>query len=286
MADRVAVVVDADNVLASAVPSADVSPEQLLQRLTEHFAPIEHAIFASRHLGTESAFQSAAHNLLYTTNLVPRNVDVAIAVWGMQVLERVDQLVVVSGDPDFVPLLQAVMRTGKKATIVSPIDRMSGALALPGVERLTPQDLSPAVIVDGLVIPGDGADKLEEIARLFKRARRRVVVLDPWTSEVTIRLMAFSESVVELVLVTGRLHPSTKIEAEAVLSAGRKLGVYQSLELHDRFFASDERWWQSGGSLKDLGKKVSRIAEIQKQSDRADLELLLGQLTGSSHQLL
>jgi hypothetical protein len=35
------------------------------------------------------------------------------------------------------------------------------------------------------------------------------------------------------------------------------------------------RWWHSGGSLKDLGRRVSRISEVENPKEIADMGELL-----------
>ena len=101
----------------------------------------------------------------------------------------IEELVLVSGDGGFVPLLRAAESAGKTATVISAIARMSAGLAVAATERLTPMQLTPRLSRPSCT--GSRREHDHHRFRHFKSANRRVVVLDPWSSEATIRLSGF-----------------------------------------------------------------------------------------------
>lgn len=145
MAGRVAILIDAENVLAAERHSEDVKIETLVSDLRAHYRPVAHL---QTFLGIRAP-AGVLHRLhaLNVQTIVSRGIDSHLAlaaVAGMELLEDVDELVLVSGDADFVPLLGAAERAGKRTIIVSPIRQTSAALATVANERLTPDQLTGA----------------------------------------------------------------------------------------------------------------------------------------------
>jgi hypothetical protein len=66
-------------------------------------------------------------------------------------------------------------------------------------------------------------------------------------------------------------------EAADVIAGGRSLRIYTDATVHDRWFVVDDQSWHSGGSLKDLGRKVTRISEVDEWEIEKH-ELLLASL--------
>lgn len=268
------VLVDADNVLGAERYGHSVPIEDLLINLRGHVGPAsEILVFMSQPAQGANRVEHAVAVVKAALIRAQRNVDVALAVRATEVLANVNQLVLVSGDADFVPLLQAARAVRVHTVVVSPATHTSAALALAANQLLDPGELTPQLT--GLILAGGGADATAAIIGLFKRARSRVVVIDPWVSKETVRLMAWSPFGVELVLVGARLDPTSLAEVVDVLAGGRGFKLYRSNTVHDRWFSVDNRWWHSGSSLKDLGRKASRISELEHPVEIAETAALL-----------
>jgi hypothetical protein len=278
MPDYAAVVVDADYVLAFERNGYPVRIEDLLIGLRGEFGRASRvAVFLSTRIPDASRARVERANLAVSDQPVhvERSVDVALAVYAMHELPKVKQLVLVSGDGDFVPLLQSAQAAGVRAVVVSPATSTHSALALTADQLLEPMELMPGVL--GLITTEDGIAITRAISHRFRGARRRVVVIDSWVSEATIRLMAWAPAGTELVLVAGRLNKASLDEAADVIAGGRSLRIYTDATVHDRWFVVDDQWWHSGGSLKDLGRKVTRISEVDEWEIEKH-ELLLASL--------
>lgn len=139
--------------------------------------------------------------------------------------------------------------------------------------------------VGGLVVPGEGSGRTALIVKLFKRAHRRTVIIDPYTSAETIRLIAFSPSSAELIIVCNQLDAEARREIADLEVAGANLSLYRSAEIHDRWFAVDETWWHSGGSLKDLGRRWTRVSRIEDPREQAETEAMLSRLIAVGRQI-
>ena len=164
-----------------------------------------------------------------------------------------------------------------RTVLVSPDLRTSAALAVAADGRIDPGNLVEQA--EGLIGPGSGESTTKQVIKLMGEASLRLVVIDPYVSEETVRLMAWSKPGAKLVLVSKKFSEATLQEAAHLVMAGRDLALYKSDAIHDRWFSVDGRWWHSGGSLKDLGRKWTRISEIDQPEEIDQTEQLLGSLT-------
>jgi uncharacterized LabA/DUF88 family protein len=292
MAGRTTVLVDADNMLSAEHAGHLLRFEVLLSDLRQRFGRTSRMwVFTSARTDRRRSAQRGASPLWADIVRVDgaalaagadviradRDVDLALAVHAMEELRDVKQVVLVSGDGGFVPLLRAVQRADVRIIVVSPAPITAAALAVVADELVDPGDL--VVRITGLIAPGGGAVTTERIIRLVQGAMRRVVVIDPYISEETVRLVAWSSPGVELVLIGAKLPQAALRESADIVSAGRSLALYRSNDVHDRWFCVDDRWWHSGGSLKDLGRKWSRISQIDEPGEIEETEELLASLT-------
>jgi hypothetical protein len=282
---RTVILVDAENVLAGEAMRQDAKFEHLIADLREHFQPVDQLVVVtgSRSGVWRSRVAQLAERLMATTIVTRSNPDVVLAVEGMRLMPQLDHLVLVSGDSDLLALVQAAREQGKQVSVVAPAVATSAALAVTATSRLEPSQLTPSVA--GLVAPGQGDDSTNAIVRLFQQAEKRIVVIDSYSSKETVRMMAFGNPGVDLILVVGKLTRDTEEEAAELVAAGGRMSLYRSKDVHDRWFAVDDKWFHSGGSLKDLGRRWTRLAKIENPTERADTEALLRHLTSASPQV-
>ena len=73
--------------------------------------------------------------------------------------------------------------------------------------------------------------------------------------------MAFGAPGVSLILITKRLSEKTITEASELVAAGCRLSLYQSNELHDRWFAVDGMWFSFRRLFKGPGKALDASLE-------------------------
>ena len=87
--------------------------------------------------------------------------------------------------------------------------------------------------------------------------------------------MAFGAPHVALTLVSQHFSATLLEEAAHLLAEGGNVSLYRSGAFHDRWFAVDDQWYHSGGSLKDLGKKWVRVSRIEDIDEIEETEALL-----------
>lgn len=273
------ILIDADNVLLAS-SLATVRIHDLIRGLLQEFVPVETLIiavspkFASTVRQDLLGLVDAAPSIELIVDARP---EVALLELGHALIEVAERLILVSADGFFRPLLQAAEATGRPTVVVSPLALPQAALSVVASRVLSASEIVLPEV--GLVAPGKGDEALFAVRTRFEVANSRIVVLDPYTNETTIRLMAVGARKARLILVAGRLSPEARTEARQVIEAGASFSVFQSRDLHDRWFAVDSVWFHSGGSLKDLGRKWSRIARVDDPQEAIQTEQMLAELT-------
>jgi hypothetical protein len=221
-----------------------------------------------------------------------RSADVWLAVTGMSVLGEVDRLALVSGDFDFLPLLEEVRSQGKIATLVWLPGVTSSALAKAADELIDLRTVVAAVgdaaavrRLVGLIAPGAGGSVLLEIEALFRSAQQSISVIDPYVGADTMNLFAWVPRSVELCVITRRVDQDVLDIARMYVSRGSRLKLYRTDKVHDRWFRVDGRWWHSGASLKDLGRRYARITEVLDLGELAEHGDMEAQLRLPSNEI-
>jgi hypothetical protein len=234
------------------------------------------------------ALRKVADHLGADLTLVPRqrfgsSVDVVLAVRAMEVLPTVDRLVLASGDGDMVSVLEAANRAGVHSIVVSRAEHTAVALSLVADDLIDPADLR--YVLEGLITPGDGDTAKRAVMSQFGRATREIVVIDPYIGSGAIRLLAWAAPDIRLVVVGTRIDEEAREKARLLRHSGRDIRLIHQATVHDRWFRVDDRWWHSGSSLKDLGRKYSRISNIDEPAEKAAHETMLEQILSSAAEV-
>ena len=212
------------------------------------------------------------------------NIDLAIAVAGASEFHRLTKLVLVSGDADCETLLLAARERKVLTEVIwSPTAlpvplalAADGILDLATLHSVTPplQRLRPAgkiealTLVSRLISPGGGSDVLNAIAHLIGTAKHEVTIIDAYLGVQTTRLLTFARPHVHHVLISRAFKADVVEDVNALRAAGRMVALVLAEDMHDRWLRVDARWWHSGGSLKDLGRRYSRFAEITSSEEK------------------
>jgi hypothetical protein len=281
----IAVLVDVDNVLAGRTDSAEAVLEDLIDALAERFGSEAHITLVAT--ATSTKIETTLHSMVGRSGAeviaveMKRGpvVDVVMAVRAVEQLPTIGRLVLVSGDSDFIPVVEAARRAGVQTTVVSAPGRTAVGLSLAADERIDAAELW--IILEGLVAPGQGASATTAVMAQFRNARHEIVVIDPYIGEGTLRLLAWARPSARLILIGQRIEPAAIAEAKSIRGAKRTISIRRHRDIHDRWFRVDGRWWHSGGSLKDLGRKYSRISAIENDRELADHDKMLADLLAS-----
>src|ERR1039458_4881309 len=172
----IAVLVDVDNVLAGRTDSAEAVLEDLIDAPAERFGSDAHITLVAT--ATSTKIETTLHSMVGRSGAeviaveMKRGpvVDVVMAVRAVEQLPTIGRLVLVSGDSDFIPVVEAARRAGVQTTVVSAPGRTAVGLSLAADERIDAAELW--IILEGLVAPGQGASRSEE-RRVGKECRSR-----------------------------------------------------------------------------------------------------------------
>jgi hypothetical protein len=210
------------------------------------------------------------------------SVDVMLAVQVMEAIpDGVDRVVFASLDRDLVAVIPALKRAGIFTTLLTPPDHAPTQLALAADELVDMTTLT--YVAEGLIGPGAATKATAAITDRFGGATRDIVIIDPYVDAGTIKLLLWVGPPVDVTVVGSRIRADARAEADTFRANGRRIRIVRvprGLMPHDRWFRVDDGWWHSGASLKDLGRRFSRISSVD-EAERADHDAILAELLRS-----
>jgi predicted HAD superfamily phosphohydrolase YqeG len=285
--DATAIIVDVDNLHAKERMERGPSLRELMAGLADRLHGPTHACLVGGESSpdADSALKDIAQSLGAELILVGASgpqpsADVVMAVRAMEELPRVARLVLVSGDQDFIPVVRAAKRAGVRTTVVSAPGDTAVGLALTADDRIDATDFWRGI--EGLIAPGEGVRAARAVMNQFSRAQDEIIAIDPYVGPSTIRLLAWTASSVKVLVIGQKIDEAACDNARQVIDAGRTLQLLRHDRIHDRWFRIDGRWWHSGGSLKDVGAKFTRISAIGDPGEVSDHERMLAELLSSA----
>jgi hypothetical protein len=218
------------------------------------------------------------------------SIDVQLAVDAGALAPTTRTFVLISGDAGFVPLLNS-LREGGRRVVLASFPLHSRALRTAASEFLNLDALLVAAASGG----GAGAvpllghelprqlviDKGQHlrpyllIRRILIAAKHQVSILDPYLGSEAFDLLGCLETTIEVVIVTDSRHVPRDLGALVTRyrREGRRLRIFSSRDIHDRYLKVDESWWHSGHSFKDLGNRVSQLTRVEQQHVAALCEI-------------
>ena len=128
--------------------------------------------------------------------------------------------------------------------------------------KLEEKSLKPQ---QGIFFDGQVYDAYELICTLIKSAVSRIVLIDNYVDESVLTMLDKRAAGVSATIYT------QKISAQLALDIAKHDAQYPAIDVkvftksHDRFLIIDNRVYQVGASIKDLGKKWFAILEMEDQ---------------------
>ncbi len=279
------VVIDVDNVLYWSPPRSVATLTDLVRAVRERFGAAADIRLVATEAPTSdtAALRDEAMRVGAQLTLVPpergSSVDVVLAIQIMEAIpDGVERLVFASLDRDLVAVIPALKRAGIYTILLSPPDHVPLQLALAADELIDMTELS--YVAQGLISPGAATKATRAITEQFARATREIVIIDPYVGRETIRLLTWVPSTVDVTVIGSRIEADAAVEARTLRAHGRHIRVVRvpaSAMSHDRWFRVDDAWWHSGASLKDLGRRFSRISKVD-DAESAEHDAMLAQL--------
>lgn len=214
--------------------------------------------------------------------VVSKGLDIRLAIRAASLPPDFDRLVLVSGDNDFVPLLQQAKENGRSIALIAlPLiagsaltavtdrfisleDVITLSMRIPADTPAVDKETTTAPVPEELYIEkGQYLDPYLVIRKLFTAAERELTMIDPYVDDQILSMVKLLPPVVVVRVFTDRIEPADFCVLVGKLRReGYQIHIYRTREFHDRYLRVDEEWWHSGHSFKDLGSRDSRLSKI------------------------
>jgi len=215
--------------------------------------------------------------------VIAGGIDINLAVDVMRILPSLKNFVLVSGDSDFVALLQQARRA-KVNTYVIALPLSTGYLlrqvtdTFLNLETLMveykPKSFRKGLRVErfaaqNYIKKGDSFKSYIKLRDLMKSAKKSITIIDPYVDDQILLMIQPLEPKINKIIITDtdRVTPADFFVQIKKLKNDRHLiNIYNSKNFHDRFICIDGNWWHSGHSFKNLGEKDSILSKVTKKN--------------------
>ena len=116
-------------------------------------------------------------------------------------------------------------------------------------------------IKQGIFFNGQIFDAYALLSDFIKRAKVSITLIDNYVDESILTLFSKNKSV-KFTLYTGNITKQLQLDIEKYNKQYGNLEVKTTKDFHDRFLICDETVYHFGASLKDLGKKVFAVNQM------------------------
>ena len=107
-------------------------------------------------------------------------------------------------------------------------------------------------------------DSYELIIEIIKTAKSKIVIIDNYIDDSTLKMLQKKNKDVEVIILTSQNCNITKLDIKKFNEQYSVLKIARTDKFHDRFIIIDNKeLYHCGASLKDLGKKCFGINKIE-----------------------
>ena len=128
--------------------------------------------------------------------------------------------------------------------------------------------------VEGIFFDGQIYDAYAFVAKLVRKATRRIVLIDNYIDDTVLTLLSKRADGVEAVIYTGKVSKQLQLDIDKHNAQYPPITVRTFSKAHDRFLIIDQTVYLIGASIKDLGKKWFGFTLLEN----TDAEELLGRM--------
>ena len=118
--------------------------------------------------------------------------------------------------------------------------------------------------VEGVFFDGQIFDAYEIVCQLIKSATRRIVLIDNYVDETTLKMLAKRADGVTATIYTYSIGEQLQLDIDRHNAQYPPIMVKRLKKSHDRFLILDDDLYSVGASLKDMGKKWFAILKMQE----------------------
>lgn len=130
-------------------------------------------------------------------------------------------------------------------------------------------------IREGVFFCGQIFDAYALVADLFRRADKRIVIIDNYIDDTVLVQLSKRKSEVEVDIYCGQISRQLKMDVEKHNLQFPGVSLHKFEKAHDRFVIIDEDVYHIGASLKDLGKKLFAFSKMEVLTGSGLIEAML-----------
>lgn len=227
-----------------------------------------------------------------------KGLDVRLAVRAATLQSETKTVVIITGDSDFIPLVEILKEQGKNIVIStlpasshSLVNVANSFLNLDRLLRKTKNGEKVSQYKIKTIPPKSMYIKKGEyytpylvVRELFLSAKTEIILIDWYINDQVLQMVHILSNKIRIRIITNRISPTDFcVQVSKLRNEGYQLSVQKSNVFHDRYLCVDGEWWHSGHSFKDLGGKDSMInkiddpAALKKLQERVQEEIKVAQ---------
>ncbi|MCX6717737.1 MAG: NYN domain-containing protein [Candidatus Taylorbacteria bacterium] len=197
----------------------------------------------------------------------------------MTILPNLNNFVLVSGDGDFVPVINQIKKQKINTQIIAlpyatsfflikATDRFINleTLIVEKDRKIDKKETEEEkFIFQNYIKQGSSFDTYIRLKKLLTSATRRIIIIDNYVDDQILLTIQALKKGLEIIIITDfkKTKPADFfVQVKKLKEDGYLIDVLNNISEHDRYIFIDEKCWHSGHSLKDLGKKGSMFNEI------------------------
>lgn len=127
------------------------------------------------------------------------------------------------------------------------------------LDRLTQYD----EVKEGIFFNGQIFDAYAFVAKLIRKAERRIVVIDSYVDDSVLVQLSKRKPGVKVEIYDGKISRQLRQDVERHNAQYPGVILHAYNKAHDRFLIIDEEVYHIGHSLKDLGKKLFAFSKME-----------------------
>ena len=116
--------------------------------------------------------------------------------------------------------------------------------------------------VEGIFYDGQIFDAYSLISDLIRIAKKEIILIDNYIDDSVLKVLNKRKDNVSATIYTARLSENLKLDLDKHNSQYSPINIEVLKKFHDRFLIIDNEVYLIGGSIKDLGKKVSTFVKL------------------------
>ena len=117
-------------------------------------------------------------------------------------------------------------------------------------------------ITQGLFFNGQIFDAYTFISDLVRKATKEIILIDNYVDDSVLKILNKRADNVTATIYTAHISENLKLDLEKHNSQYQPINIEHLNKSHDRFLIIDDDVYLIGGSIKDLGKKVSTFVKL------------------------